>query len=45
MGVNSAIALDTAATLDSELSAAKANPGLSLIVAHVAPRGLPTEME
>jgi indolepyruvate decarboxylase len=45
MGVNSAIAVDTAAALDSELSAAKANPGLSLIVAQVAPRGLPTEME
>jgi indolepyruvate decarboxylase len=45
MGVNSAIAVDTAAALDSELAAAMANPGLSLIVAQVAPRGLPTEME
>jgi indolepyruvate decarboxylase len=45
MGVSRAIAVDTAAALDSELAAAKANPGPCLIVAQVAPRGLPTEME
>ena len=45
VGVQFARIVDTAAALDSELAAAKANPGPSLIVAQVPPRGLPTEME
>ena len=45
VGVQNAKVVNTAATLDAELVAAKANPGASLIVAQVVPRGLPTEME
>jgi indolepyruvate decarboxylase len=45
VGVQSAKTVNTAAALDSELAAAKANPGPCLIVAQVPPRGLPTEME
>ncbi len=45
VGVQYAKTVNTAAALDSELAAAKANPGPCLIVAQVPPRGLPTEME
>lgn len=45
VGVQCAKAVRTAADLDAELAAAKANPGPCLIVAQVPPRGLPTEME
>jgi indolepyruvate decarboxylase len=45
VGVQWAKVVDTAAALDSELAAAKANSGPCLIVAQVVPRGLPTEME
>ena len=45
VGVQFAKVVNTAAALDAELAAAKANPGPSLIVAQVPPRGLPTEME
>lgn len=45
VGVQCAKAVSTAADLDAELAAAKANPGPCLIVAQVPPRGLPTEME